>query len=163
MKGSEAVPIGGLGSLLVITWVLILALGLLDSPSDQASVTGVENWTKNFRGYEVYLDERIEPMGIRGGSMRPTFDENDNVLWVDISLARLQIGDIIVFEYTPTVGPYKGRTTITVHRVIDIVEGWGAVTQGDNIPSQDDGGRTDDDLIGLVIGTLFTSSPGWYA
>jgi signal peptidase I len=148
-------------AILILVVLLAVSLGFLPlEPPEVRPPLGTTNRMSTFRGYEVFLDERIWFSEVTSGSMKPTFDAGDEVMWVEASIHEIGVDDIIVVTLRPVLG---GEPRIVVHRVISYEPGWGAVTQGDNEPTDDGNRVTDAELHGLVIGTLFTSSEGWHS
>jgi hypothetical protein len=145
----------------ILAMLLAVSLGFLPlGPPEVRPPLGTIERTLTFRGYEVFLDERIRLSEVTSGSMKPTFEAGDKVMWVEASIHEIGMDDIIVVTLRPVLG---GEPRIVVHRVIRYVPGWGATTRGDNEPTDDGNRVTDAELHGLVIGTLFTSSEGWHS
>lgn len=120
-------------------------------------VTGFENNTEIFRGYEAFLDRRINYEHVQGWGMSPTLSDNDVVLWVEAKPHELAVGDIII--YSDPSRPGK----LIAHRIVDVQLFLGAYrfkTKGDNLPQSNDylvgfGG----DLKGIVIGVIYSRAP----
>ncbi len=117
---------------------------------------GINNWTSIFRGYPAFLDNRIGHVLINGASMAPTYTTNDEILWVAENIENIEIGDIILF--TMTSAPDR---PLVAHRVI-AYRPEGVLTQGDGNDESDKWTIGENELHGLVIGTLFKSSTGWH-
>jgi len=112
-------------------------------------------WVEIFRGYEAYLDRRITSWVIKGGSMEPTFWENDVALLVEVNPAELKVGDIIIFEH-----PTRPSGSTKAHRIIQVRVQNGKYdfrTQGDNMPDPDRHWVPEDKIRGLVIGVAYSA------
>jgi signal peptidase I len=120
------------------------------------------DWTEIFHGYAAYLDRRISYSVVSGDSMEPTFGDNDVVLWVEVDPAELKENDIIIYNH-----PTKPGEGPIVHRIIDIIKNgeYQFETKGDNRSESDAETPisayyvSEDDLIGLVIGVLYSTPP----
>jgi hypothetical protein len=168
MVDSGKISILTLGALLLITLIVWAAVPIpqpvqgaqptQENDNVPAFLAGTNDWTSVFRGYEVHLDNQIKYNPIVGTSMVPTYADNDLVLWVDYPTAEVEIGDIIVFWYSPLLPSVEAEGGYRAHRVCNILPDGRLETAGD---------RTGPDLYptgchGLVIGAVFTSSPGWH-
>lgn len=109
-----------------------------------------------FRGYEVYLDQRIFCSVLSGSSMEPTISNGDAVLWVEVdNKAELKVGDIIIYEH-PT---YTGHPLVA-HRITEVEMqdgGYRFRTQGDNLSEPDRHWILDGNVQGLVIGVMYAA------
>lgn len=109
-----------------------------------------------FRGYKVYLDQRIFCSVLSGSSMEPTISNGDAVLWVEVdNKAELKVDDIIIYEH-PT---YTGHPLVA-HRIIEVEMqdgGYRFRTQGDNLSEPDRHWILDGNVQGLVIGVMYAA------
>lgn len=141
----------------------LLAVSLLFQPTLVAQPVlppGIENFTSIFRGLDVHLDNKISTVSVLGSSMEPTIGEGDVALSVDFPYENLRVGDIILG--TLTNWPDK---PLVIHRIIEInpAGAEGLRTKGDASPDSDKSLIQREDYHGLIIGVLFTSSPGWHS
>ncbi|MFW9920991.1 MAG: signal peptidase I [Candidatus Thorarchaeota archaeon] len=89
---------------------------------------------------------------VTSGSMEPNLYAGDLLLIQMKSAEDIQIWDIIVFQDKTWL-----NDTRIVHRVVDIQEINGTyhfTTKGDNNPDDDIGTRTNDEVIGVVVGRI---------
>ncbi len=117
---------------------------------------GIANWSSIFRGYPAFLDNRIGYILINGASMAPAYTTNDEILWTASNIENIKIGDIILFQLVS-----EPDQPLVAHRVIAYRTG-GVLTQGDNNDASDMWTIGENELIGIVMGALFKSSPGWH-
>jgi len=110
---------------------------------------GLYSWNEYFRGYEVYLDQRIYRGVMYGTSMELTIREGDSFLWVEVdNKAELRVSDIIVYPH-PT---YAGHP-IVAHRITEVgVQGFW--TKGDHLAAER-GWVQAENVRGLVIGVVY--------
>jgi signal peptidase I len=146
----------------MVGMLALLAVSLLFQPTLVAQPVlplGIENFTSIFRGWDVHLDNKISTVSVIGSSMEPTIGEGDVALHVDFPYENLRVGDVILG--TLTNWPDK---PLVIHRIIAIdPEGAeGVLTRGDASPDPDKSLIQNEDYHGLIIGVLFTSSPGWH-
>lgn len=130
----------------VLALILATSVWFAQGLQPKALPTDLEDWTNYFRA-EVFLDNRIRPFGIRGGSMAPTFRDDDIVFTVKYPRENLMVGDIAVFYLEKADG-------MVAHRVIS-VQPDGVITKGDANFSDD--GELITEIEGLAIGVLFSS------
>ena len=104
-------------------------------------------------GNEMYLslDEEMKWSKFEDtNSMDPLLDEGYNGLeFVPKTVEKIHLGDVISFEY---------GGNIIIHRVVEIgedVEGWYALTKGDNLEELDYGKRRFEDIKGVLVGVIF--------
>jgi signal peptidase I len=134
---------------LLLVWGSALAVG----PAPAVPSGPVNDFSPALRGYAAYLDNDIGLIPVLGTSMAPAFRTGDNLLWVRAAVEDLEVGDIVLWE-TRAGGRYYA------HRLIRIVDNI-LVTKGDNNPAPDEPVLATQ-LLGRVIGVIFTSSGGWH-
>ncbi|MEW6221710.1 MAG: signal peptidase I [Candidatus Hadarchaeota archaeon] len=151
--------------------VLVITFGATAAPPTTYGRTfsipendNLVNWENVFRGYLAVLDNRINLILIKGGSMEPTFSEDDIVMYTAVDNASLRSGDIIVF-----INPNNPYEQVIVHRIVGYVTGgnvffgyrtgWG--TKGDATTLDDPYLVQFENVKGRAIGVIYTSSGGW--
>lgn len=116
---------------------------------------GIDNWTQYFPGYEAYLDNDIRGSNVSGGSMEPTFGDNDLILWVEVdNMAELGAGDIIIYKH-----PTKQYYDNIAHRIIEVGTGYREnqfKTRGDNSPEEY--WVPSGNIHGVVIGVIYSAA-----
>jgi len=104
--------------------------------------------TKYFQGYDAYLDSKISVTIASEWNMENTINENDTVLWVQVSSENVSVGDIIYYENPEAPGEF------IAHRVIGVDNGK-FQTRGDANPTPDQYEVTSTQLQGMVIGVIY--------
>jgi signal peptidase I len=149
-------------AIVVLAILLAASLGAMpvstgqDNTDNIALQLGMKNLTNLFRGYVALVAPAVDTSYISGTSMVPALHSGDLLLWVQYPYENLRVGDIIIFTlYT------KPDMPTLSHRIIQKVpEGY--LTQGDANPDFDKAALRENDIHGLVIGTVFLSSGSWH-
>ncbi|MEM2878716.1 MAG: signal peptidase I [Candidatus Hadarchaeales archaeon] len=147
-------------AMLACAWAVWLWGGSFGAGTSNDNLEGLLDRTSLFRGYRAYMDNSLGLCFTTGSSMEPALRTGDTAIWVKVPFENLQVGDVIVYSHTVTVGENRGQIFIVVHRIINTVED-GVFTKGDNLSSPDAYKVRPGDFIGLVRGVLFTSSGSW--
>lgn len=135
--------------ILMFTIAWVLNFRVLAEP--QSPFPGTEVQTRYFQGYDAYLDSKINVTTAGRWDMENTINENDVVLWVEVSPENVSVGDIIYYENPSSPGDF------TAHRVIGI-ENNTFHTQGDASSAPDPYTVSPAQLRGLVIGVIYSRS-----
>lgn len=120
-----------------------------DMPSGPANMLNPEDVWFTPEAVTINVSNAFGSQFLGTGSMEPII--NKHSFGIQVTDKKPSLGDIIAFKS-------NFSDVIVVHRVIALgqdVEGWFAITKGDNNRMPDPGKRRLEDIVGVTVGILY--------
>lgn len=100
-----------------------------------------------------FLKQPMPFLPVAGISMNPVLMEGDLIMYEEVSLSSVEVGDIIVYSIPPLIQKHYNCPPVVTHRVVEVrdtADGLFYRTKGDNNTVQDPWSVRHCDLIGKV-------------